>query len=66
MKPLVLLVGGWLCVVLGIAGLVLPLVPGTVLLLTGVMLLGQRYAWARGLLARIYRKFPKVRRISGD
>ena len=63
MKSLLLLIVGWLCLVVGVAGLALPFVPGAVLLVTGVMLLAQRYSWARGLLARIYRKFPRIRKI---
>jgi uncharacterized protein YqgC (DUF456 family) len=63
MKHLLVLIGGWLCIVVGLAGLVLPFVPGTVLLAAGVMLLAQHYSWARTLLDRIYRKFPKLRRI---
>lgn len=63
MKSLILLVAGWLCLVLGVAGLALPFVPGTALLLTGAVLLAQRYTWARKLLDRLYRRFPKLRRI---
>lgn len=63
MKSLLLLVAGWLCVVVGIAGLALPFIPGTVLLVTGVMLLAQSYSWARNLLDRIYKRFPSVRKI---
>ena len=66
MKAMLLFVGGWLCIVLGVAGLMLPVVPGVFLLVTGVMLLSQRYAWARGLLARIYKRFPNARRINRD
>lgn len=63
MKSVLMLVAGWLCIVVGIAGLVLPFIPGTVLLVTGVMLLAQSYSWARNLLDRIYRRFPSVRKI---
>ena len=66
MKALILNVGGWLCIVTGLAGLVLPLIPGTVLLVTGVMLLAQRYSWARRLLERINKRLPKIRRITQD
>lgn len=66
MKAVMLLIGGWLCIVLGFAGLVLPVIPGVFLLVTGVMLLSQRYAWAKGLLARIYKRFPSARRLNRD
>lgn len=63
MKSVLMLVAGWLCIVVGIAGLVLPFIPGMVLIVTGVMLLAQSYSWARSLLDRIYRRFPSVRKI---
>jgi hypothetical protein len=60
MKTIVLLAIGWLCILVGAAGLVLPFVPGTVLLLTGVILLSQHYHWARRLLALARVRFPNA------
>lgn len=60
MKTVLLLTAGWLCIVVGALGLVLPFVPGTVLLVAGMMILAQRYSWARELLARARKKFPKI------
>jgi hypothetical protein len=60
MKTVVLLTTGWLCILVGAAGLVLPFVPGTVLLLIGVIFLSQHYNWARRLLARARVRFPRV------
>jgi len=63
MKKLILHTTGWLCIVAGALGLVLPLIPGTVLLITGVMLLSQHYSWARKVLTRARRIFPSLRRV---
>ena len=46
-------VGGWVLVVLGIAGCVLPVIPGIPLLLAGLALLATEYAWAKVALARL-------------
>jgi len=54
MNTIVLYVAGWLCILAGAAGLVLPFMPGTVLLLIGLTLLSKHYAWARRLLVRIH------------
>ena len=66
MKTVVLLTAGWLCILVGTAGLMLPFVPGTVLLLTGVVLISQHYNWARRLLARARVRFPNVWRSLDD
>jgi hypothetical protein len=54
MNTVVLRLAGWLCILVGAAGLVLPFMPGTVLLGIGLTLLSKHYAWARRLLARIH------------
>lgn len=38
---------GWVCVLLGLVGLLLPLLPGIPLLFVGVVLLARQYRWAR-------------------
>ena len=58
MKTAILLVAGWLCILAGAAGLVLPLVPGIPLLITGIVLLSRHHHWARRLLARVRKRFP--------
>jgi tellurite resistance protein TerC len=59
-KTLIVLAAGWLCVLLGVAGLVLPFVPGIVLLVAGLMILAQHYQWARRMLENARRKYPKL------
>jgi uncharacterized protein len=40
-------IGGWLLILVGIAGCVLPILPGVPLILAGLALLAEEYAWAR-------------------
>ena len=48
--------GGFFLVVLGVLGLVLPVMPGWVFLIPGLIILAEEYAWARGLLKWAKRK----------
>ena len=45
--------GGWTLVVLGVAGLVLPVLPGTPLLIAGLVMLSTEHRWARNCLRRV-------------
>ena len=46
-------IGGGLLVILGLAGFALPLLPGTVLLVAGLLVWSYEFRWARELLARV-------------
>lgn len=59
-RTVILLATGWLCIFVGAAGLILPIVPGIVLLLTGIMILARYYHWARWLLENARRRFPNL------
>lgn len=39
--------GGWTCLILGVAGLILPALPGVPLLIVGLVALSANYKWAR-------------------
>ena len=45
--------GGWTLVILGVAGLMLPVLPGIPLLIMGLVLLSADYRWARTCLRRV-------------
>jgi hypothetical protein len=45
--------GGWTLVILGVAGLILPVLPGIPLLIMGLVLLSADYRWARICLRRV-------------
>jgi hypothetical protein len=45
--------GGWFLLVVGVAGLALPILPGAPLLVAGLVMLSADYPWARTLLRRV-------------
>ena len=47
---------GWVLVALGVAGLILPIMPGWVFLIPGLIILSDYFPWARRLLAWAKRK----------
>ncbi len=59
-KRAVILVVGWAFVLLGIAGLFLPILQGILFLLIGLFILSSEYVWAHKLLQRLKGKFPKI------
>lgn len=48
--------GGFFLVLLGVLGLILPVMPGWVFLIPGLIILAEEYAWARGILNWAKRK----------
>jgi uncharacterized membrane protein YbaN (DUF454 family) len=54
--------GGWFLLGTGIAGCVLPVIPGIPLALAGLLVLSRDYVWARSLLGKAKRKAVAVRR----
>ena len=46
-------IGGGLLILLALAGFVLPILPGTVLLVAGLLVWSSEFRWARDLLARV-------------
>ena len=59
-KRLGILVLGWIFILLGIAGLFLPVLQGILFLLIGLILLSTEYVWAHKLLTRLKTRFPKI------
>jgi uncharacterized membrane protein YbaN (DUF454 family) len=55
-------ISGWVLLSAGIAGCVLPVIPGIPLALAGLLVLSRDYAWARSLLRKAKRKAVSVRR----
>ena len=55
---------GWALVLLGIVGWLLPIVPGWPFLIPGLVILAERYSWARRMLDWVKRKV--ARRPAGD
>jgi uncharacterized membrane protein YbaN (DUF454 family) len=51
---------GWGFIVLGILGLVLPILQGVIFLLIGLYILSSISPWAARLLERLRRRFPRT------
>jgi uncharacterized protein len=56
------IVVGWLFLLLGIAGLFLPILQGILFILIGLAILSTEYIWAHHLLHRLHERFPKLAR----
>ena len=61
-KRAVRFVTGWLLIVGGVVGCVLPILPGVPMILGGLALLGTEYAWARRWTEQFQRWIARVRR----
>jgi uncharacterized membrane protein YbaN (DUF454 family) len=59
-KRILVVVAGWSFILLGIVGLVLPFLQGVLFILVGLIILSSQYAWARRLLEKLRRRFPKI------
>jgi ActR/RegA family two-component response regulator len=55
---------GWVLILFGIVGLVLPVVPGAVLTAFGVLMVNPQCVWLRRMLEKCQVRFPVLRRIS--
>ena len=64
-KRIVVLIAGWSFILLGIAGLFLPFLQGLLFILVGIIILSSHYPWARLLMAKLRKRFPKIGRL-GD
>jgi uncharacterized protein len=59
-KKALVLVVGWTFILLGIAGLFLPVLQGILFLMIGLVILSTEYVWAHHLLAKLRARFPKL------
>lgn len=51
---------GWMFILLGIAGLFLPVLQGILFLVIGLLILSTEYVWAHHLVRKLLTRFPKV------
>jgi uncharacterized membrane protein YbaN (DUF454 family) len=62
MKGILLEIGGWAFIVAGLGGLFLPILPGLLFLLIGLLILSARHHWARRWMIRLRERFPRADR----
>lgn len=62
MKRILLETAGWSLIVLGVAGLILPVLPGIIFLLIGLTLLSAKHNWAQRWIAHLRDRFPRADR----
>lgn len=60
LKRVLVLMVGWSFVLLGIAGLFLPILQGVLFILIGLFILSSEYVWAHHLLERLKARFPRL------
>lgn len=61
-KRIAMLLLGWGFILLGIAGLFLPVLQGILFILIGLIILSSEYVWAHKLLQRLRQRFPAIAR----
>jgi len=59
-KRWLVLAAGWGFMLLGVVGLFLPVLPGILFLMVGLILLSAEYVWAHNLLMRLRARFPRI------
>jgi uncharacterized membrane protein YbaN (DUF454 family) len=66
LKRIAVVVVGWVFLLLGVAGLFLPILQGVLFILIGLIILSTEYIWAHRLLNKLRERFPKLGRIADD
>ncbi|MBI2815709.1 MAG: PGPGW domain-containing protein [Acidobacteria bacterium] len=56
---IVRIVSGFVMLFVGVAGLILPIMPGWIFVIPGLVVLGREFHWARRLLNRLKKFHPK-------
>jgi uncharacterized membrane protein YbaN (DUF454 family) len=60
LKRIAIYVVGWGFIVLGILGIVLPVLQGVIFLLVGLYILSTISPWAARMLERLRKRFPRI------
>jgi uncharacterized membrane protein YbaN (DUF454 family) len=56
---------GWACVVVGLLGIVLPIIPGIPFLIAGMATLSTQHKWVRALTLKLKTRFRRFFRKNG-
>ena len=62
-KRLFLLVLGWLLLLVGLVGGLIPVLQGWPFGIAGLLILSREYEWAHNLVQRLRRRFPRFSRV---
>ena len=62
MREKLRILSGFGLVLLGIVGLILPVMPGWVFLIPGLVILSDHFVWARGILEKAKQYLEKLKR----
>ena len=65
MSKLIQIATGTFLVFLGIVGLILPVMPGWVFLIPGLVILGRHFTWAQRLVDWLKARFEDARAVAG-
>lgn len=60
LKRWLVLITGWLFLLLGVAGLFLPVLQGILFIMIGLAILSSEYAWANHWLGKVRTRFPRL------
>lgn len=66
LKRILILIVGWIFILVGIAGLFLPVIQGILCLVIGLLILSTEYVWAHKLLLKLKTRFPKIAHASEE
>lgn len=66
LKRILVLVVGWTFILVGIAGLFLPVIQGILCIVIGLIILSSEYVWAHLLLQKLKARFPKIAHASEE
>ncbi len=66
LKRILILIVGWIFILVGIAGLFLPVIQGILCIVIGLIILSTEYVWAHKLLQKLKNKFPKIAHASEE
>ncbi len=64
LKRILVLIVGWAFILVGIAGLFLPVIQGILCIIIGLMILSSEYVWAHNLLQKLKARFPRMAALS--
>ncbi|MBZ5521567.1 MAG: PGPGW domain-containing protein [Acidobacteriia bacterium] len=60
MKRVLLIIAGWTFLVLGVAGLFLPVLQGIFFIMIGLGILSTEYVWAHRWITKLQNRFPNL------